>query len=97
MNSYNGCLSRDSRFLDLEGKTAVFIGPDWSASLQKTPEAEAEIFYCGPEQTYCFTPLKNRVFFLRSGQPLGANRQYHLRRGTALYQESVNSEPAVLL
>lgn len=97
LQSFRGCLERNGKFLNLDGLMAVYLSSDWSASLERTEQSSVIIFFDSSRQLYVVEPLRAAAVFLPSGQPLGRNKQYHLRRGMKLCLASPRSEPAVLL
>lgn len=96
-NLYNGCLRKSGQYLDLRGPMAVFFDRDWNASLSRSDDSVLAIFYRDPESLYTVLPFEPMTVFLPSGQPLGADRQYHLPRQSKICLASHPAEPAELL
>lgn len=84
MTNFTGCLKHQNLYLDLPEKTAVFFDQNWEPNLLPSEEAVLELFFDPNTEAYCVMPLKHLSVFLTSGQPLGTQRQYHLRRKTTL-------------
>lgn len=84
MTNFTGCLKRKNQYLDLPEKVSVFFDSNWNPNLLLNDEAILELFFDPETKAYCVTPLKPLAVFLPSGQPLGPNRQYHLRRQSVL-------------
>lgn len=99
MTNFTGCLKRQNQYLDLPEKTAVFFDANWNPNLLPNDEAILELFFDPETSTYCVRPLKRLAVCLPSGQPLGPERQYHLRRQSALsfHPLELNSETVELL
>lgn len=84
MTNFTGCLKRQNQYLDLPEKTSVFFDSNWKPNLLPHKEAILELFFDPETEVYCVRPLKHLSVFLPSGQPLGTERQYHLRRQSIL-------------
>ncbi|MDE5758752.1 MAG: hypothetical protein K2H85_09110 [Allobaculum sp.] len=97
MTNFNGCLKRQNLYLDLPPKTAVFFSKTWEPNLIPSEEAVLELFFDPETEAYCVIPLKHLSVFLVSGQPLGTQRQYHLRRKTILSLDPTGSNEVELL
>lgn len=97
MNNYRGCVEKNGKYLDLQGKTAVFIDTDWKASLLKPDNAVLILFYLSDEHLYVVQPLRPMTVCLPSGQPLGINKQYFLPRGSQITLNNHAEQIACLL
>ena len=97
MTNFTGCLKRQNLYLDLPLKTAVFFSKNWEPNLLSSEEAVLELFFDPETEAYCVMPLKYLSVFLASGQPLGTQRQYHLRRKTTLSLDPTESNGVELL
>lgn len=82
-----GFTPNDSRFFD----------QNWQPNLLPSEDAVLELFFDPATQAYCVMPLKHLSVFLSSGQPLGTQRQYHLRRRTILSLDSSGANGGKLL
>lgn len=63
----------------------IWTGQSYYVSEHGGGNVLAQVYYVGTYQEYCFTPVKARTCYLRSGQPLGKDRHYFLPRGTRIY------------
>lgn len=77
----------DKKIYGLEEKLPVYFvrdGEQVFVSEKKEEDTLAEVYYISEYGEYCLTPKKRRACILESGQPLGPDRHYYLKRGTRI-------------
>lgn len=93
MKEFEGALislgeKRKNKVLCLKGLIEFSIlkrDDDYEFYSYTMDDSLCSVFYdCASEQ-YCIEPKKDKLVYLKSGQPLGKGKQYHLPRGLIFY------------
>lgn len=87
-------LNTNRKVLILENRKEVYITDNNHIDISSSKQGIVigKIYYISQYREYCVMPLERRTIFLMSGQPLGVNRFYYLKRGTILYIKNKNNK-----